>query len=92
MKQILFLLFALILLTVSCWDYSCFMGNAILCKLEQQGPFYNYNCLCFPKEFADSHPFVGYQVIKVCSGDFEEPKCYQNNIYSMELSCECNEG
>ena len=90
MNKILFLLLALIPSFYGYWDYSCFEGYSIICKLEQQGPFYNYWCMCYPDVFTDNIPFPDYKVEKQCNeNNYERPKCIQNNPYSMELHCEC---
>ena len=51
--------------------------------------FYVYNCICHPDGLLWSLPF-DYKLMKQCNGkNNEEAHCYQNNIYSPEVYCEC---
>ena len=70
------------------WSHKCLMGFSICCTLELFGPYYNYKCICHPDGLLDDIP-VGYTLIKTC--DIEEPICYQNNLFSPELYCDCND-
>ena len=88
MRPALFLLLILISLCLSSIkSWSCPVGCSFVCRLIDTTPFYNFDCGC---QSNDSLHYLSkeYKVYKTC-GDNEEPHCFQNNLYSPELYCEC---
>ena len=88
MKPALFLLLILISLCLSfIKNVYCPVGYSMVGIIHYNPPFYNIQLECASN---DSLQYIGkeYKVYKTC-GDNEEPHCFQNNILSPELYCEC---
>ena len=88
MKKFLFLLLILIPL-LKAWEFNCPAYMYVCCELFVTGPMYNYMCVCHPFDFPEYMMPRGYKKIKRCTDDSQKIKCYQNNIYSPQIDCEC---
>ena len=89
MKNIFLLLLLIPLSLCMEWEQTCFVDWSVICEFNMSGPFYVYNCICHPDALLWSLP-SGYKLMKQCNGkNNEEAHCYQNNIYSPEVFCEC---
>ena len=89
MKNLFLLLLLIPLSLCKEWEETCFVDWSVICQLNMVGPFYVYNCICHPDGLLWSLPF-DYKLMKQCNGkNNEEAHCYQNNIYSPEVYCEC---
>lgn len=94
MKQILFLLLALLPLSLQKFCLDCFRCPAfmeIACKpiVFAEGFSYGMQCNCFHQNFKYEGDYEGYEKQLTCYRSMQWATCYHRDKASPQFSCQC---